>query len=321
MIHGDHPHGCVCGRGAYCLGGNRSCDVAGARSRSTAAARAGAQPGQADAAPPPSSKKAVDAKPSRKAARPRPRQQDEQAASGPNGRRVRTRRLSQPAPKAARANSRTAANRSHAAAGRPGRQQCAARSPPYRPARSIRTAVVPYLTVSRPVLRRGTQRAAGHCARSQCRCARRSRDARPRFRFAGRRCCPGGATTACKPSTTEAPRPRAKCSRRPRCGSPPTLAGRRPTSRRRRLALAVDEAIEVADAGEVNEIDLAAESAPGAADADLPAIAAGADRRRGRGGRRLGAAAVRLDTFLAWHPASAAGPAAADCIFTVRALC
>jgi hypothetical protein len=171
----------------------------------------------------------------------------------------------QPAPKATRANSRTAASspaRSH--------QLTGPHAPLARyayPQPIIRAAVVPYLAVSRPVFRRGT-RDAPVVARSPAADAPQDRVMRGRDSVSLVAMLPwwrnnrmqdvNYGSEAAESKVLEAAAVWLAAHEGEIAGDTPADGGARDP------ALAqIEDPIEVADAGEVNDIDLAARSAPG----------------------------------------------------------
>ncbi len=165
----------------------------------------------------------------------------------------------QPAPKAARTNSRPAAN-SVASSRRDQVATNAQRARRPTSQRATRTAAVPYLTATRPVLRRGTQEppviARGPNVNAPEDRVMRGRDSvslvgmLPWWRNDRMQAVNYGSTEA-ESKVLEA----AAVWLAANAGGAQTDTAGRPAP--------LDEAIEVADADEVNEIDLAAEPAPG----------------------------------------------------------
>jgi hypothetical protein len=172
----------------------------------------------------------------------------------------------QPAPKATRVNSRTANARTAASSPARSHQLTGPHAPLARyayPQPIIRAAVVPYLAVSRPVFRRGT-RDAPVVARSPAADAPQDRVMRGRDSVSLVAMLPWWRNNRMQDVNYGSPAAESKVLEAAAVwlaaheGDAPADSGARDP------ALAqIEDAIEVADAGEVNDIDLAARSAPG----------------------------------------------------------
>ena len=255
-------------------------------SRSTAAARAGARPGQETPRAPPRHKKAAtDCR------------QDIRQGNENGG--AQNDRAAEPAP--AQPASKDGTEQFALAADRHHRRRADARPPSNAQRGSRRTgqrATAQPRAVLPPRVRCCAVRhaaAADHRAGPE-RHAPGQRHARPRFRFAGRHVALVAQRPHAGRPATEASQAESKVmaaaevwlAARTAMSRRPTARPARPWRSRRRKRRSRSPMPD-----EVNEIDLAAESTPGTAGADFPAIAAGAVWAR-PWRRLLGAAPVRL---------------------------